>query len=156
MSDSLTCGPGLIDIMLGRTLLLPAAVVILLGSAGCGGAPKDAPEVVPVKGRVLRKGQPLPGVTVRYNPVDPKEGQNFSYGVTDANGYYELIYNVNLKGAVPGKHKVGLMAGDGLDDEDPTKKAPNEVVIPKELMSHEVEVPPSGLNGGPADFDLDF
>jgi hypothetical protein len=142
--------------MLGRTLLLAAAAVILLGSAGCGGAPQDAPEVVPVKGRVLRKGQPFPGVTVRYNPVDPKEGQNFSYGVTDANGYYELIYNVNLKGAVPGKHKVGLMAGDGFDDEDPTKPAPQEVVIPKNLMAHEVEVPPDGLNGGPADFDLDF
>ena len=139
-----------------RVLVIWSLVGLLL--VGCSGAPDDAPEVAPVKGKVTRKGAALAGVMVSYQPIDVPEGaaRSGSTGVTNEQGEYELIYNRNLNGAVPGKHQVTLIKDDGLDDEDERKKAPNEIVIPKDKASHEVTVPPEGLDGGAANFDLDF
>ena len=125
---------------------------------GCGGGPPaDAPEAAPVKGKVTRQGAPLPGVSVTYQPLEAGEGKSSaSTGFTDDQGAYELVLNRSTMGAVPGKHQVRLTAQDGIDDEDPTKKAPDEVVIPKGDASFEVSVPPEGLDGGDANFDLDF
>jgi len=131
-------------------------VVIGLSICGCGGgAAKDAPTVAPVKGKVLRKGQPLPGVMVTYSPVGA-ENSSPSTGVTNAQGEYTLVYNRNLDGATIGKNLVRVSLGDGVDDEDPKQKAPDEIVIPPEIASKEIDVPAAGLSGGDADFDLDF
>ena len=136
--------------------LFGSAVLFL--AVGCsGGAPADAPETAPVKGKVTRNGAPLPGVSVTYQLLDAPEGKSAtSTGFTNAQGEYELTLNRNTMGAVPGKHRVRLTAQDGINDDDPSKKAPEEVVIPQDVGSLEVTVPPEGLNGGEADFDLDF
>lgn len=142
--------------MLVRRVLV--GLIVALTGAGCGGgASQDAPQTAPVKGKVTRKGTPLPGVSVTYQLLDAPEGQAaMSTAVTNAAGEYELIFSRNLKGAVPGKHRVRLTAEDGIDNEDPRKKAPDEVVIPPKIGTLEVTVPAAGLNGGEANFDLDF
>jgi hypothetical protein len=134
------------------------AVTLSLLVAGCGGgAPDDAPETAPVKGKITRRGAPLPGVSVTYQPLEAPEGKsNPSIGSTNENGEYELMLSRSTMGAVPGKHQVTLRAQDGRDDEDPSKKAPNEVVIPVSDASFEVVVPAEGLDGGDASVDLDF
>jgi hypothetical protein len=139
-----------------RTLGLSLTLGMVVSFCGCGGPPADAPEAAPVKGRVTRKGQPLAGVSVIYTPVVAAEGKGASNATTDADGYYVLIYNRNLDGAVPGEHNVNLIEGDGISNEDETTKDPNEVVIPKDKANHKVTVPPEGLDGGAANFDLDF
>jgi hypothetical protein len=134
---------------------LVLGVCLLL--TGCGGVPGDAPETVPVVGKVLRKGDPFADVSVVFQQLDMPEGQAVtSTGFTDEQGRYELMVNRNTAGAPPGKYKVSLIGDDGLDDIDPRKKAPGEVVIPSGLASFEFVVPPEGLEGGAADFDLEF
>ena len=142
--------------MIRRSSLVVCLVTLV--SLGCGGgAPDDAPEAAPVKGKVTRKGAPLARVSVTFSPLDAPEGKSSpSNGFTDDEGNYELVLNRNLMGAVPGKHRVRLTAQDGIDDEDESKKDPSEVVIPPELNTREVTVPPEGLDGGDANFDLDF
>jgi hypothetical protein len=137
------------------SIVLVAAALV----AGCGGGvPDDAPQVVPVKGKITRKGAPLAGVSVQYSPKDVPAGGNrtSSTGATDENGEYELIFSRTQNGAVPGKHQVTLTLGDGFDDNNPTKPAPDEIVIPADQAGHEVTVPPDGLDGGEANFDLSF
>jgi hypothetical protein len=124
---------------------------------GCGGGLGDAPETVPVAGKVLRKGTAVADVSVVFQQLDMPEGLAVtSTGFTDELGRYELMVNRNTTGAPPGKYRVTLIAGDGIDDANPSQKAPNEVVIPKELANREVVVPPEGLTDGAGDFDLDF
>lgn len=124
---------------------------------GCGGGPHDAPDTVPVVGKVLRKGVPLADVSVIYQQLDKPEGQTVtSTGFTDERGRYELIVNRSTSGVPPGRYQVSLIAQDGLDDLNPANKAPDEVVIPPELARREVVVPPEGLQGGAAEFNLDF
>jgi len=143
--------------MIRRCTLL-VCLLTVVASLGCGGGvPDDAPEAAPVKGKVTRKGAPLGRVSVTFSPLEAPEGKSSpSNGFTDDEGNYELVLNRNLMGAVPGKHRVRLTAQDGIDDEDPDKKAPNEVVIPPDVGTREVTVPPEGLDGGDANFDLDF
>ncbi|MCA9052730.1 MAG: hypothetical protein KDA75_02785 [Planctomycetaceae bacterium] len=138
--------------------LLSLSLILVLTCCGCfGGAPADAPETAPVKGKVTRKGAPLVGVSVSFQPLDAPEGKsNPSNGFTDEQGNYEMILNRSTMGVVPGRHRVRLTAQDGVDDEDESKKAPDEVVIPIEVGTLEVTVPPEGLDGGDANFDLDF
>lgn len=133
--------------------------VLAIWFVGCGGgAPDDAPITAPVRGKITRKGAPLADVLVVYQPQGTAEGQpgSPSTGVTNAAGEYVLAYTQSLSGALPGNHRVVLSAGDGLNDDDPSKKAPDELVIPPALAVREVTVPAEGLNGGAADFDLDF
>lgn len=136
---------------------LCALLMALLSGCG-GGAPDDAPVTAPVRGKVTRKGMPLAGVSVIFQPQGIPEGQpgSPSSAVTNDAGEYELAYTANVAGAIPGSHRVALSLGDGLDDDDPSKKAPMEVVIPVAVGVRDVTVPPEGLNGGAADFDLDF
>ncbi|MFV0445455.1 MAG: hypothetical protein ACK5Q5_17895 [Planctomycetaceae bacterium] len=135
-----------------------SCLLLLVAVVGCGGgAPDDAPDVAPVTGKISRKGAPLPNVSVTFQPLDAPEGMsNPSTGFTNDAGEYEMVLNRSTTGVVPGKHQVNLMAQDGLDDDDPSKKAPDEVVIPDDLRSREITVPPEGLKGGEANIDLDF
>lgn len=132
----------------------------LLALAGCGGAPADAPEAAPVKGKVTRSGAPLAGVSVSFQPIDAKEGQfTASTGLTNDAGEYELMLNRNLMGAVPGKHKVRLTKDQKDSVDDDGNKLASPVIIPEKYNTQtelEVEVPKEGLNGGAANFDLDF
>jgi hypothetical protein len=136
---------------------LAAALLIL---PGCGGAGQiDAPEVAPVKGKVTKNGTPLANVSVLYEPLDVAEGQNASSSsaMTNENGEYELVFNRDLMGAMVGKHRVKLVKDEPVDEKG--KPVPDAVVIPSQYNSAtelEVTVPAEGLEGGDANFDIDF
>ena len=72
--------------------------------AGCG---TPGPELQPVKGRVLKGGEPLKGVSVTFSPVNPGPS---SGGITDDEGKFVLLCQSGRAGAVVGKHKVVLTA----------------------------------------------
>lgn len=72
---------------------------------GCGGV-DDAPEVAPVSGTVTLGGEPLPGAMVKFIPQ--QEGGVPSFGRTDENGWYELIYSRAENGAMLGEHRVEI------------------------------------------------
>jgi hypothetical protein len=77
--------------------ILPLLLFLI---TGC----ENGPRVVPVKGVVMRGGQPFktPLVVKFYPESDGRP----STGVTDAEGRFELKFDRDTKGAAVGKHKV--------------------------------------------------
>jgi hypothetical protein len=92
-------------------LFLPLAVV-----AGC-----NKPALVPVEGRVLLEGQPVPAVVVTFSPVGETLG-NGAHGYTEADGRFTLSNVRGGTGPHVGSYLVSLVPsasnrkeGDPLD-----------------------------------------
>jgi hypothetical protein len=77
----------------------------LVGFAGCG----SRSELASVRGKVMLDGQPLADAFVVYSPVS--HGTT-SYGRTDANGTYEMMFTDNEKGAWIGENLVRISTFD--------------------------------------------
>lgn len=94
------------------------AVMIL-----CGGCGKEAPPpIVPARGIVLLRGQPLPSAQVCFIPhIDQGTGY-IAIGVTDAQGRYTLECN-GQSGACAGENTVTVSEGP----------------VPQKLMSEEAQ-----------------
>lgn len=76
--------------------------------------------LVNVTGRVTMDGQPLSGVTVRFEGPPNR----FADGKTDKDGKYVLKYDSNQAGCLPGEKIVRIMqggAGEGSDEEAPVE-----------------------------------
>lgn len=84
-----------------RTLACIAALAV--HCAGCGPRSPGAT----VTGTLRLDGQPAPaGLRIDFQPLDP--GGSGSSGATDTAGRYELWFNANLRGAMPGEHVVSV------------------------------------------------
>lgn len=138
-------------------------------SVGCG-EPSPFSEVT---GTVTLDGQPVSDATVAFRPSG---GGRSAYGVTKADGTYELSTLKPGDGALPGTHKVTIRAVDiekdaeaealarehgSLSDMMPTgkkKKKPKEVWrVPKvysQLDSSGLEFTVEEGGGNQADFPL--
>jgi hypothetical protein len=91
--------------------VMPSA---LLAGLVCGCGPKEEhPETVPVQGKVTYKGKPVPKGTVTFQP---DAGQP-SAGEIQPDGTYQLSTFAPKDGALPGHHRVMIIANTG----DPTK-----------------------------------
>jgi hypothetical protein len=73
---------------------------ILLALAGCGKG--DYPEMAKVTGTVTYKGKPVPNMMVNFMPTAGRP----SWGKTDADGKFEMIYDADYNGVKMGHHKV--------------------------------------------------
>jgi hypothetical protein len=96
-----------------RTATTTFLLSLLTAVAGCGGDAK----YVPVSGRVMMDGKPLPNAAVAFIPLgsDGREPAGYgSVGVTDAEGRYTLRVNsqqLQTDGALVGKHRVQITTG---------------------------------------------
>jgi len=70
-------------------------------SAGCG----NSVELGQVAGTITLDGQPLAKAKIEFQP---QEIGSPSYGRTDENGHYELMFAVDTPGAMLGKHVVRI------------------------------------------------
>ena len=93
------------------TILLFTAIVCSL--SGCGGA-SNAPKVHAVTGILTVSGQPTPNIIVHFVPAKGRP----STGVTDAKGAFELKYEKDVLGVVPGDHKVWIEYRPGTPAEE--------------------------------------
>ncbi len=131
------------------TLLVLAAVTCL--SLGCGGG--DGPQLGSVTGTITMNGVPVPGVNVTFIPQDKGSP---SYGGTDQNGKYRLLFNQHRTGAQLGKHNVVIKNRESETDDSGNRILSGVVVtIPQKYsepgtLSTEVQ---SGQNK--LDFALD-
>jgi hypothetical protein len=83
-----------------------AAVMFALAAPGCGaGDGPHAPATLPVRGKVLYKGRPLAGGSVRFEPED--SGRE-AFGAIGPDGTFELTTFRNGDGAVSGVHRVAV------------------------------------------------
>jgi len=118
-----------------------SAHALLFFAVGCGSG-VEVPDLVPVTGKVLLKGQPLEGAVVSFESAT----SGMSTGATDAEGRFELTYTGTNKGAVVGKHtvRVSKMTGEAGDEMVPAKYNINS------QLTEEV------TQAGPNDFTIDL
>ena len=107
------------------TRVLAAAAVGLLAS-GCG-----KPPMVALKGRVTFNGKPLKGCKVGLYPdvaeFNPDK-HGYGFGLTDANGEFEVQHPGGEKGIYPGTYKVTFVAWVNNKGEPiPPSAKPSEV-----------------------------
>lgn len=138
------CHPGLIACLF--TFALTAI------SSGCGGG--DQVTLVPVHGTVTLDGQPLPDATVTFTPLTGRA----SFGVTDAQGRYQLKYTADRPGAVASSHKVTISTflERDTDSSDPVKQAGRLETVPEiynKKTTLQMEVSPADRD--PMDFRLE-
>lgn len=89
-------------------ILIPLFSMVLLAGCSSKGQPA-APHLVPVSGRVVYKGKPVPMVAVAFLPDESKGSQGFqASGVTNANGTFTLQTHPYGPGAAPGRYTVTL------------------------------------------------
>lgn len=99
-----------------------AMSILAVFSSGCGESRNSAP----VGGKVTLNGAPVSDAIVRFQPVgsgdvDKPEAGMGSYGRTDSEGNFELVFSDNGKsGAIIGDHTVII------DDLTPEEDANND------------------------------
>ncbi|TWT57793.1 hypothetical protein KOR42_11600 [Thalassoglobus neptunius] len=81
-------------------------LMLIAPLAGCGGSDNDLQRVT---GKITLDGQPLPDAFVVFAP---KESGTTSYGRTDAEGVYEMMFSDDEKGAWVGENVVRISTGD--------------------------------------------
>jgi hypothetical protein len=96
------------------TSLLLNVIALCVIACGCGHRP-DLPPLEEVTGTVTLDGNPLPRGTVQFVP-DPADGAELPSGVgeIDEQGRY-VIFTAGVKGAVVGRHMVGVVAQEEVD-----------------------------------------
>ena len=112
----------------GLPTSLCGAVLLIVG--GCS----DGPKLADVSGTVTLDGKPVPGAVLTFIPENP-EGST-SYGQTDAQGQYSLMFTRSKYGAMLGKHRVEIetrkiSADEAADMKAAGEEAPAYVAIPK-------------------------
>lgn len=91
-------------------LKLQLPLVCFLGMlAGCGSRGIQTPTTAPVRGAVTRRGQPVPGVRVKFHPQFDIGPVKFTpTGETDPHGRFLLSTGAADNGAPPGEYLVTL------------------------------------------------
>jgi hypothetical protein len=90
---------------------LSLPVVLLLAAAGCG---SDDLALVPVRGRVLYKGVPVPGGSIVFTPDADKGGHGpLARGEIRPDGTYTLTTD-GQPGATPGWHRVTVVSVEAV------------------------------------------
>ncbi|MEQ1828820.1 MAG: carboxypeptidase-like regulatory domain-containing protein [Pirellula sp.] len=128
-----------------RIVFLCLIASLVASVVGCG---SGGPQLGRVKGKVTVDGKPVPRASITFFP--DFQGST-SYGVTDNNGNYELMFTDTDHGAMVGKFHVGIASKkmardempDGMKPEEFTKMNAEFVEIPKKYRGErafEVEV----------------
>jgi hypothetical protein len=111
---------------LPRGPLTGLALLFAVLGAGCS----QTPAVVPVAGKVLYNGEPLPFGMVMFQPEQGQAAQ----GDIQSDGTFQLSTYGPNDGAVPGQHKVSVRCFSnqkpGADGGD--SAAPGKLLIPQQ------------------------
>jgi hypothetical protein len=90
-----------------KTSRLTSAVLLLIGlSSGCG---RSNENLASVTGTITLDGQPLADAQVVFTPIF---AGTTSYGRTDDDGTYEMVFSDHEDGAWLGRNKVQVSTGD--------------------------------------------
>ena len=87
------------------SLLAVVAVAMIAAATGCS----KTPAVVPVSGKVLYNGKPMP---YGYVLFQPEQGQP-AEGEIQSDGSFQLSSYGPKDGAVPGRHKISVRCFSG-------------------------------------------
>jgi len=90
---------------ISRTSSTILGLLFLGACCGCGSAAGSLPSLLPVKGKVTFKGQPLTKGVVRFEPTDFGRAAS---GKLQSDGTYVLSTFKDADGVVPGHHRVSI------------------------------------------------
>jgi hypothetical protein len=123
-----------------------------LALSGCGGSGRNS---AAVSGRVTQDGKPLPRISLLFQPVGkgdtshPETGAG-SYGITDADGRFELRFSdTEERGAMVGVHNVSFIDVEQEEaEENDAGGGPDPSRIPAgwQQQTHTFEVPQAGTD----------
>lgn len=120
-----------------RALRVAAFVTlsVIFTLAGCGKG--DYPEMARVTGTVAYKGKPVPNIMVNFMPT---EGRRPSWGKTDEEGRFEMVYDENVKGVEMGPNKVYFTPAAFTIDGGASKKSRKAIaeasgLTPEEMLA---------------------
>jgi hypothetical protein len=104
--------------------------------AGCG---ESGPQVAPVSGRVTLDGKALELADVVFQPDG---SQRASYGRTDSDGRYQVMFKRGQEGAIVGEHTVRIWVSRELVPNPPKIPAryDTESELRREVQSGEDNV----------------
>jgi hypothetical protein len=89
----------------GGAARMASTVCLLLPFLGCGSSTPQGAPTLPVKGKVIFKGQPLTKGTVSFEPEGPGKE---AFGEIQPDGTFVLTTYKKDDGAVLGKHRVSV------------------------------------------------
>lgn len=127
-----------------------AMAIAAVGVVGCGGV--KGPEVATVSGTVTLDGKPLPNVNLQFVPEE--SGGSPSYGGTNADGKYQLLFNQNRKGAMLGKHRVQITTRERKLDEGGNPIGDEPVKLPAKYAKPDALTAEVFTGGNTVDFQL--
>lgn len=104
-----------------RKWLMIPAVLGPLFNAGCSSS--GGPELARVTGSIKLDGTPLPEASVTFVP----ESGRPSFGVTDSDGRFDLMYTNDKRGAMPGEHTIRVSTHHPGDQESGTRAQPERI-----------------------------
>ncbi len=107
-----------------------AGLLTLLASIGCG---ESGPKLVEVSGVITLDGAPVPRLGVQFSPTFEKASP--SYGVTDTDGRYKLLYSADRTGAMPGTYNVEVQPLEAQFDEAGNRVGPAPMKLPKKYLT---------------------
>lgn len=131
---------------MNRAGILPGLLLVALATVCCGCQSK--PNSAEVSGVVMLDGEPLAKAEVIFTPDEGRA----SFGITNEQGGYALIFTGTKKGAMPGTHRISITTavvdfdGDG---------SPAREIVPAKYRGPESELIQEVKPGkNTIDFDL--
>ena len=90
-------------------------LIFCLAWSGCSSHGGEEQKLIPVTGVITLNKKPLPKASVAFHPT---QTGNSSFGRTNENGEYTLMFNGNKSGAVPGPHRVEIRTKEEIIDSE--------------------------------------
>lgn len=112
--------PGVIKIMLNLAVGRCHPAILLLMFMLLAGCSDGKPKRVPIAGKVLIDGKPLPLGSIQFVP----KGARPSGGAIDREGHFELTCYERGDGAVIGAHRVRVTAARNISEKELRWEAP--------------------------------
>jgi hypothetical protein len=99
----------------------------LMAMAGAAGCTDSRSDLATVSGVVTLDGQPLPQATLVFQP---QANGPASFGITDQQGRYTMMYKQGVPGAVVGSHTVKITTFQEGDRDASPPIAPGPEILP--------------------------
>ena len=130
------------------------AVILGLASILLAGCSDPGPALGTVTGTITLEGEPVEGAFVYFMPLFEGGREAVCTQKTDASGSYEMMYSIDRKGVLVGKHQVQVTTEDWPKRPDGTnahipERIPRWYFGPDSVLEFDVK---EGENV--ADFDL--
>jgi len=122
-----------------QSFLRQAVSLVLLAAAGCCGSSGPAPrDIVPARGTLTYRGQPVPDAQLTFRGDDPSEP---AFAVTDSNGRFRCMTNDSSEGMPPGEYVITVSRPrGGIPEKYVTADTSPLLIVVEEGAENDLEI----------------